>query len=80
MRGEERRALLVRLAQLDTELVTLLRSSVPGEIVESARRTALNDLASFRATMAPEAFERAVERATTHALRDLVGLPVVAFS
>ena len=80
VRGEERRALLVRLAQLDTELVTLLRSSVPGDIVESARRTALNDLASFRATMAPEAFERAVERATTHALRDLVGLPVVAFS
>ena len=79
VRGDERRALLARLEQLDNELVTLVRSSVQAEIVESARRAALNDLASFRATMAPDAFERAVARATTRALRDLVGLPVVAF-
>lgn len=80
LRGEERRAMLGRLEQLDTELVTLLRSSVRPEVVESARKSALNDLASFRTSMAPDAFERAVERATTSALRDLVGLPVVAFN
>ena len=79
VRGDERRALLARLEQLDNELVTLVRSSVHADVVESARRAALNDLASFRATMAPDGFERAVERATIHALRELVGLPVVAF-
>lgn len=80
VRGDQRRALLARLEQLDHELVTLVRSSVHADVVDSARRAALNDLSSFRTTMAPDAFERAVERATTHALRDAVGLPVVAFS
>lgn len=80
VRGDERRALLARLEQLDNELVTLLRSSVQADVIESARHAAMNDLASFRATMAPDAFERAVERATTVALRELVGLPVVRFS
>ena len=80
VRGDARRALLARLEQLDAELVMLVRASVHPELLASAHEEAVRDLASFRETMTPDAFARAVERASTRALRDRVGLPVVAFT
>jgi hypothetical protein len=80
VRGDERRALIARLDDVDGELLALARSTAAPDVLAAAQQEALSDLSSFRATMAPEAFERAVDRATTRALRDRLGLPVVAFS
>jgi len=80
VRGDARQALIARLADLDADLLALARSTAPPDIVASAQREALSDLAAFRATMAPDAFDRAVDRAFTQALRERCGLPVVAFS
>jgi hypothetical protein len=80
LRGEERRLMLARLAALDTELITLVRATVTPAIVAAARQEASEELGTFRSTMAPEAFDRALDLASTRILRERLGLPVVAYS
>ena len=80
LRGEERRALIARLAALDTELMALARATVSPAMVIAARQEASEELGTFRSTMAPEAFERALDLAATRILRERLGLPVVTFS
>lgn len=80
VRGDERRALIAHLDDLDTQLLSLALAHTPSDVVTAVRQEATRELASYRATMAPEAFERAVERATSKALRQHLGLPTVSFT
>jgi len=80
VRGDERRATLDRLAALDAELMTLASRTAPEALVRGVRAEALDELASFRATMASDAFAQAVSRAATRVLRDRLGLPQIALN
>lgn len=79
VRGTDRRDLLDRLNVLDAELLSIVQTHVSPELLSAVRQEALADLAAYRATMTPDAFTRAVERAQARALRERLGLPVVAF-
>jgi hypothetical protein len=78
LRGDDRQATLARLADLDAELISITTASDAG-LVEQVRAEAAGDLASFRATMAATAFERAIERTAVKLLRDRLGLPTITF-
>ncbi len=80
VRGEERRATVERLAALDVELIALVRGAVTKEFIDALRKEASEELAAFRATMAPEAFAAALDRAITRLMRERLGLPVISFS
>lgn len=80
LRGDERQALVERLAALDAELMALARTAAAPDLLDSATHEADADLAPFRATMAADAFDRALELAVTRVLRVRLGLPVIAFS
>jgi hypothetical protein len=80
VRGEDRRALLERLAALDRELIALVRNSAGDAVLRDAAAEAERDLAAFRDGMPAEAFSRALDRAIETALRARLGLPVVEFS
>jgi hypothetical protein len=80
VRGEERRATVERLAVLDAELIALAAATASAETVSAARADAAQELASFRRTMPADAFERALNLSTTRALRERLGLPVIAFT
>jgi len=79
VRGEAREALLVRLKQLDDELMQTARARL-----DDARHTALvgeadAELAAYRDRMAPEAFARARDTAVDRLVREGFGLPIVTF-
>jgi hypothetical protein len=80
VRGEERRATIERLGRLDAELAALIARTIDPEVAAAVRREVLADLASFRSTMSPDAFEQSVELAVAKALRARLGLPVIAFT
>jgi len=80
VRGDERRALITHLQELDAQLLSIARAHTTADVMATTRQEAVSELASFRATMAPEAFERAVERAAARALRQRLGLPTLSFS
>lgn len=80
VRGDERAATIARLAELDAELIALVQSTAASEVVEGARREAFDELAPFRTTMTPPAFERALGLASARVLRERLGLPVIAFT
>ncbi len=80
VRGDQRRVIVDRLAALDAELITLVRSSRAADVLAGIDRDAEVDLAAFRATMAPEAFADARQRAATTLLRERFGLPMIAFA
>ena len=80
LRGEERRVIVDRLAALDAELIALVRSSTAADVLDQIERDAEADLAGFRATMAPDAFAVARQRAAIRLLRERAGLPVIAFA
>jgi len=79
VRGEERRATLARLADLDAEMLALVTNCAP-DVSEQARREAADELSAFRATMASDAFERALALASTRVLRERLGLPIITLS
>src|SRR4051812_14231719 len=79
VRGDRRRVIVDRLAALDAELISLARASMPADVLDGIERDAEADLAAFRATMAPEAFAHARQRAATTLLRERLGLPIIAF-
>lgn len=79
VRGEARRALIERLAHLDTELGAYALVHAPAPVTAALREEALADLAGYRATMAPDAFAAAVDAATVRLLRQRLGLPTVRF-
>ncbi|MGC4082984.1 MAG: hypothetical protein QM736_12970 [Vicinamibacterales bacterium] len=80
VRGDERQLLIERLVALDAELMAIVRDGASGDVLEEARRDAADALAPFRHTMEPAAFEQAFERLIVRALRERIGLPVIAFA
>jgi hypothetical protein len=80
LRGEARRALIARLAALDVELLLAARASLDERTRAALMNDAEGEVARFRETMAPEAFEQAREAACDRLIRESLGLPIVAFS
>jgi len=80
LRGDERRVTVDRLAALDAELIALVRSSTAADVLDRIERDAETDLMAFRATMTPDAFAVARQRAATSLLRERIGLPIIAFA
>jgi len=78
VRGEARRALLERLADLDVQLMTIARQSLPPADLEVIERSADEELAPFKAQMAADAYARARTAAADRLIRERAGLPTVA--
>jgi hypothetical protein len=80
LRGEARQALVARLSALDAELVQRARASLDEAARASLARDADEELAGFRAAMAPDAFARAKDAAVDRLIRERFGLPLIAFT
>jgi len=80
IRGEARRAMSERLAAADRTLLTFARGHVSPADLEAMREDAAAMLGSVAAQMAPDARERAHERALDQLVRDRFHLPTIRFS
>jgi hypothetical protein len=80
VRGPARQALLERLTSLDGELVAEARRSLGAAAVAELEREAGDELASFRARMAPDAYERVMAAAVDRLVRQRLTLPTIAFT
>ena len=79
LRGEARRAAIVRLAALDEELMQLVRASLGEAGRASIEREADDELAAFRGNMPDAAYQRARAAAVDRLIRQRLGLPVLAY-
>ena len=70
-------ALKDRLAPLDRQMLTAVRSAAPPELLDDLAREAAQDLAPFQARLSPEAWRRALELTVDRLLRDRFGLPTI---
>jgi hypothetical protein len=80
VRGDARQALLNRLIALDAELVQQAGATLDEPARASLARDAEEELAGFRAAMAPDAFTRARDAAIDRLIRERFGLPTISFS
>jgi hypothetical protein len=78
VRGEARRALLERLADLDAQLLAIARDSLPEVELQAIERSADEELAPFKPQMAADAYARAHAAAAERLIRERAGLPTVA--
>lgn len=79
IRGDDRRALLERLAAVDRALLDAASLGMTAPEREALAAEAAGELAAFRDRLAPEAFAAAVARTSDRLIRERTGLPVVAF-
>jgi hypothetical protein len=79
LRGEARKAFLDRLVEIDRLLVDTARTQCDPAILEELQAEADTELASFRARMAADAYERARGACVDRLIRDRTRLPVVSF-
>ena len=79
-RGEARRAILDRLAALDTALLDLARADLDDRTRADLAARAEAEIAPFAARMTSDARRAAVDAALTRLVRDAAGLPVLALS
>jgi hypothetical protein len=79
VRGEARRALVARLAALDSELMALTRDSVDPSQRRAFESQAEAELASFRASMSEEAYRRAWTALVDRLVREQLDLPTISF-
>jgi hypothetical protein len=79
LRGDARQTLVERLAALDRELADRARAGLDGTICAEVEREADDELAGFRAAMAPDAFARARAAAIDRLVRERFALPTIAF-
>jgi len=79
VRGDERSRLLDRLAAIDGDMLALARARVDSAALDQLGREADEELSSFRAGMASDAYARAHEAAVGHLLRARLNLPTIAF-
>lgn len=80
VRGPARQALLERLTSLDAELVAEARRSLGAAAIAELEREAGDELSSFRARMAPDAYERVMAAAVDRLVRQRLALPTIAFT
>jgi len=78
-RGDERAALVARLAEIDRQMMAAAGRELTVEARESHQRAAAGEIAPFAARMAPEAQATAVRGAFERLVREHFGLPGVAF-
>jgi hypothetical protein len=79
VRGDARRALVIRLSVLDAELLQTARTALDEATRVALTREAEDELSAFRDRMAPDAFVRSREAAVDRLVRERLGLPVLAF-
>lgn len=79
LRGDARKALIARLAELDEELIAHVRGSGDPALIRAVAEEAAADLAAFRDRMSPDALASAIDAAAARLLRQRLGLPVVSF-
>jgi hypothetical protein len=79
VRGDARRALLERLAALDTELIEAMGQALPAPERGRVEREAEQELEAFRAAMAADAYQRARNAAVARLLRERFALPTITF-
>lgn len=77
VRGEARKALVARLADLDRELLAQARAGLDESARAALARDAEGELAPFRTGMAADAFARAREAAIDRLVRERFKLPIV---
>jgi hypothetical protein len=77
LRGNARRALIDRLAELDTELVETTRSVLADRDREAIEREVDEELRPFRERMEEAAYRRAREALSDRLIRDRFGLPTL---
>jgi hypothetical protein len=80
LRGEARRALVERLARLDSELLHIAASTLAATDLRRAESEADEELAPYRGTMSEEAFQRARTLAIDRFVRARFGLPTLTYS
>ena len=80
VRGTARQALLERLTALDAELAAEARRSLGPAAVAELEREAGEELSSFRARMAPDAYQRVMAAAVDRLVRQRLKLPTIAFT
>lgn len=78
-RGDDRRALIDRLAELDRALVTAAVAELGDTRAAALRAEAEAEVAPFAIRMSADARSRAVEVAFERLVRDEMGLPVLTF-
>lgn len=80
LRGEARAAFVLKLQQIDDELLASARAATPPDVLAALRAEAGQELSGFRDRMPAGDFARAVEAATTRLLRDRLELPDLAYT
>jgi hypothetical protein len=80
LRGDARQSLLSRLERIDAELIGAARASLAEDALHGIERDAGEELAGYRATMAPEAFARARDAVVDRLIRERFALPTVRFA
>lgn len=78
-RGDARRRLLVRLADIERALMTVARDTADASLRETIRGETERDLAPFRARMPADAFRKSLQTGTDRLLRERLELPRIAF-
>jgi hypothetical protein len=80
LRGDARRTMSERLAAADRSLLSIAREAVSAEDLDEMRKDANAVLGSIVDHMAPDARERARERALDQLVRERFHLPTLTFS
>ena len=78
-RGDARRRLLDRLADIESALMTVARDTADASLREAIRRETESDLAPFRARMPAGAFRKSLQAGADRLLRERLELPRIAF-
>ena len=77
LRGAARAELLDRLAALDAELLAAAKAAIPDDLREELRRESERELATFRARMPSDAYDRSLAACVDRLIRDRERLPVL---
>jgi len=75
-RGESRRGLLARVADIDRAIGDAARRAADPAMAD-VQAEAARELAAFRARMSPAAWQRSVDAAVDRLLRERFGLPAI---
>ena len=79
LRGDARATVLVRLHELDAELIEAARTHINPATLRELEAEADEDLSHFRDRMAQEVYERSRRAAVDRLIRERRRLPVIAF-
>ena len=80
LRGDARRALLDRLAQMDADMMATVRGDVEPDVLTALSADADDEIRPFRAGMAAEIYARTREAAIARLIRQKFNLPIILFS